>query len=410
MTHLAERTTISAPTLSPTENMRPRLRILQGGFARYSIAFLCLVAAFLIGRLLQPVLGDFGFYVALFSSFAFAAWWCGLVPSVTIAVLAFLGLAYRSIYPGHALHAVETHHWWQLLAFVLTSAAIVGAGSLSRREAQKAMKLRGELEEEVKKRTAELNVANQGLSELTARLLHLQDEERRRIARDLHDSVGQVLTALGMNMSAVVADIERLMKTVNVVKDSQELVRDTVTSIRTLSYLLHPPLLDEKGLSSALPWYTQGFAKRSNISVNLALPDDFVRLSRDSEIAIFRIVQECLTNILRHSGGASARIRLTQSDDHVRVTVEDDGKGIPADKLSELTSAGAPGVGIRGMRERIRQLGGTLEISSEGSGKGTVVVARLPIVPLTTTNEETSELEPANSEGQTYDANCAPPY
>jgi len=383
--------------------MWPRLRTLQGGAARHSGAVLFLVAALFIGNLLQPILGDFGFYAALFSSFALAAWWCGLAPSVTIVILAFFGLAYRLVHTVHAFHAVETRQWWQLLAFVFASGTIVSAGSRSRQEAQKALKLRGELEEEIERRTAELDVANQGLSDLTARLLHLQDEERRRIARDLHDSVGQVLTALGMNMSSVVTDIERLVITVNFVKDSQELVLDTVTSIRSLSYLLHPPLLDEKGLSSALPWYTQGFAERSKISVSLELPEDLVRLSRDSEIAIFRIVQECLTNILRHSGGESAMIRVTQSEDHVRVVVEDDGKGISMEKLSELTSAGTPGVGIRGMRERIRQLGGTLEINSEGSGKGTVVVARLPMVPLATPNDIASVLNQAESEGQCPD-------
>jgi signal transduction histidine kinase len=184
-----------------------------------------------------------------------------------------------------------------------------------------------------------------------------------------------------MNLSAVEADIERLMKAASVVKDSQELVRETSTNIRTISYLLHPPLLDDHGLSSALPWYIDGFSQRSKIEVDLKLPDDFGRLSRDSEIAIFRVVQECLTNIHRHSGSASAKISVRRSDSDIWVEVEDRGKGITPEKRSELASAGTPGVGIRGMRERVRQLGGSLEITSDGTSKGTVAVTRLPLGP-----------------------------
>jgi signal transduction histidine kinase len=144
--------------------------------------------------------------------------------------------------------------------------------------------------------------------------------------------------------------------------------------------LLHPPLLDEHGLSSALPWYTEGFAQRSGINVNLELPEDLGRLSRDSEVAIFRVVQECLTNVHRHSEGSNARISISCSDTDVCVKVEDDGKGIPQHQLRELASGGTPGVGVRGMRERIRQLGGSLEIDSQGTGRGTVVVTRMPFV------------------------------
>jgi signal transduction histidine kinase len=183
-----------------------------------------------------------------------------------------------------------------------------------------------------------------------------------------------------MNLSFVEEELEALMRLAAVVKDSRELVRENVASIRNLSYLLHPPLLDENGLASALPWYTEGLAKRSNIKVDLELPEDLGRLSRDSEVAIFRIVQECLTNVMRHSESTIAKIRITQTGSEVCVVVEDSGKGISPEKLLELTSEGTPGVGLRGMRERIRQLGGTLEISSEGSGRGTVVTARMPRV------------------------------
>ena len=210
-----------------------------------------------------------------------------------------------------------------------------------------------------------------------ARLLQLQDDERRRIARELHDSVGQTLAALAMNLSAVRLDFERMAKTVNALSDSENLVRDMSSEVRTISHLLHPPLLDEAGLQSALRWYVDGFALRSKIDVDLDLPDNFDRLPRESETAIFRVVQECLTNIHRHSESPIARIRLRQRDNEVVVEIADKGKGIPPELKQDLASNGTPGVGIRGMRERIRQLGGTLEINSNDSG--TVVTVHLPI-------------------------------
>jgi len=205
----------------------------------------------------------------------------------------------------------------------------------------------------------------------------LQDDERRRIARELHDSVGQLLTGLAMNLSVMRTDIERLIKTAGSITDSEGLVQEMSREIRTISHLLHPPLLDEVGLSSALPWYIDGFSKRSNIKVDLDFPADFGRLSHELETAIFRVVQECLTNIHRHSESPTARIRIKRSATEVRVLVEDRGKGISAEKQSEMATDGKPGVGIRGMRERIRQLGGTLEI--ESNSKGTAVIAYLPL-------------------------------
>jgi signal transduction histidine kinase len=186
-----------------------------------------------------------------------------------------------------------------------------------------------------------------------------------------------MLAALGMNLGAVGTDIERLVKTANTVNDSAALVQELSREVRTISHLLHPPLLDEAGLASALRWYVEGFAERSKIKVDLEIPADFERLGRESETAIFRTVQECLTNIHRHSQSPTARIRIAASDGHVCVEVEDRGKGIPPEKQSEMASTGTPGVGVRGMRERLRQLGGSLEIHS--NGKGTLIMARLPV-------------------------------
>jgi signal transduction histidine kinase len=253
-------------------------------------------------------------------------------------------------------------------------------GEERRRDNEKLRRAQGELEEKVRERTAELDSANQSLRDLSARLLESQDDERRRIARELHDSVGQTMVALTMNLSTAREDIERLTKTVDALTDSEAMVQAISEEVRTISHLLHPPLLDEAGLSSALRWYIDGFAERSKIKVDLEFPSDLGRFSRELETAIFRTVQECLTNIHRHSESPIARVRLIRSDGQVRVEVQDRGKGIAPEKRIAMRSAGVLGVGIRGMRERLRQLGGSLEISSDGNGKGTLIVARLPVV------------------------------
>jgi signal transduction histidine kinase len=259
----------------------------------------------------------------------------------------------------------------------------VTMGEARRRENHKLRRSQEALEERVQERTAELNSANQSLRELTGRLLQLQDEERRRFARELHDSVGQVLAALSINLTTARSEIERLTKTANILSQSETLVQDMSKEVRTISYLLHPPLLDEAGLASALRWYIGGFAERSKIKVDLEFPDNFGRFSQEVETAVFRVVQECLTNIHRHSGSPSAKVRIVRHDDRVLVEVEDQGIGIPQDKLIEMDSVGLPGVGIRGMRERIRQLGGNLDISS--SSNGTTIRARFPFAGASST-------------------------
>ena len=220
--------------------------------------------------------------------------------------------------------------------------------------------------------------AEQSLRLLSGQLLHLQDQERRRIARELHDSAGQILTALGLNLSLVESENGNTCSpTAKAVKESVSLVQELSQELRTLSHLLHPPLLDEVGLASALRSYLDGFTERSKIKIDLELPEDLGRLPQDLEIAIFRIVQECLTNIHRHSESPVARIRIRRSDGQLSLEVEDRGKGIPPGKREAMESGGTPGVGIRGMRERLRQLGGSLKINS--SGAGTVVIAHLPV-------------------------------
>ncbi len=234
-----------------------------------------------------------------------------------------------------------------------------------------------ELEKRVQERTAELIEANQSLRDLSARLLQVRDEEHRRMARELHDSVGQLLAALSMNISLMSRDLGKVTPEVNrAIIESKDLIDQASREIRTISHLLHPPLLDEMGLSSALQWYVDGFAGRSGVKVNLEIAPSIERLPADVEVAMFRLVQECLTNIHRHSGSSTADIRLLQKDSWFCVEVQDAGKGIPAEKRPELNGNGQAGVGIRGMRERIRILGGELQI--ESSPAGTTVRASLP--------------------------------
>jgi len=221
--------------------------------------------------------------------------------------------------------------------------------------------------------------AEESLRLLTGRLLQMQDEERRRIARELHDSAGQILAAINMNLTPLTE--ENLSVEANVaLTESLTLVEELSRELRTISHLLHPPLLDEVGLSSALRYYVEGFTQRSNIDVHFEIPDDFGRLSQDMEVAIFRFVQECLTNIHRHSGSPVANVRIARLQGQVRVEVEDRGRGIPLEKRKAMDSVGMPGVGIRGMRERIRQLGGQLEIDSGGNVKGTLMIAQFPVI------------------------------
>lgn len=219
-------------------------------------------------------------------------------------------------------------------------------------------------------------LAEQNLRELSGRLLRMQDEERRRIARELHDSAGQLLTALDINLVSIRKEAGQLStRASDACRESESLIRELSKELRTISYLLHPPLLDEAGLPSAIRWYVEGFAERSKIRVNLELPDDMGRFAPEAETAIFRVIQESLTNVHRHSGSPTASVRIVRDEREVSVEIGDKGNGM---RIAQARpGASKVGVGIQGMRERIRQLGGGLEIVS---GKnGTVVTVTLPI-------------------------------
>ena len=223
-----------------------------------------------------------------------------------------------------------------------------------------------------------LRVSELSLRQLSARLLKLQDEERRRIARDLHDTTGQKIAVLSMTLDRLAKLVDtRKVDVQEALTESRDVVGKIGEEIRTLSYLLHPPLLDECGLASAVLWYAEGFKKRSGIHLNVSIDDELVRLTTDAETALFRVLQESLTNVHRYSGSPSAEIRIFQSPSKVHLEIVDHGKGVKAG-TERSTFAGAPtlGVGIPGMRERIRQLGGQLEV--EFSNEGTRVYATLP--------------------------------
>lgn len=226
---------------------------------------------------------------------------------------------------------------------------------------------------------AELQKQIRARERLAGRLLTLQDEERRRIGRELHDSTAQNLVALDMNLAQLTrAGEPHSDECTRILADSRALVEECLREIRTLSYLLHPPLLDESGLTSAIGWYADGFGRRSGIAVTTDIDPNLGRLSREAEMALFRITQESLTNVHRHAGSPTVSIRLKRRPTAVILEIEDAGHGMAADHVVDTgRNTIELGVGISGMRERVRRLGGQLIIAS--SLRGTSVRATLPL-------------------------------
>jgi len=225
-------------------------------------------------------------------------------------------------------------------------------------------------------RVIERTRSEESVRHLSVRLLRAQDAERRRIGRELHDSAGQYLAALQMNLDTLMENADKPSPdALSKLTESLNLVHQCSSEIRTLSYLLHPPLLEDVGLGPAVEWFVEGFVKRSGIHVNLEIRPDVGRLKSDLELALFRVIQECLTNIHRHSGSKTASIRIALIDGTLTLEIKDQGAGIPPDKLSSM--AKVSGVGIAGMGQRLNDLRGSLQISSDSSG--TVVRASIPI-------------------------------
>lgn len=218
--------------------------------------------------------------------------------------------------------------------------------------------------------------AELSLRKLSARILQIQDDERRKFSRELHDSLGQYLAGAKMNLDGLAQSIPDN----TVITDCCELLEHAIMETRTISHLLHPPMLDESGFASAARWYVEGFSKRSGIQTRLDIPEPFDRLSPAVELAMFRVLQESLTNIHRHSRSSTSDIAVARGPRNVSLTIRDHGGGISSALLERMSSDGIhAGVGLAGMRERVRELGGQLEIRSDTTG--TLVTAILPTSP-----------------------------
>lgn len=381
---------------------------------RYSIAVLAAIAAILLRWLLDPVLGHVAFYVTLYISVAFCALICGYVAAIACSFLGFLGILYWFVDPRHSLQLMrQSPQIHSLVGAVLVCVVLTVLGSIARSkqlllndtvdalttEAQERKRAQEELlaahdqlEERVKDRTRDLSSAlarlesevgvreqtEAQLRQLSLRLMTLQDQERRRIARELHDTAGQTLAAMKMSVALIRPIDSANSRLQALIDDLEALVDEALQEVRTASYLLHPPLLDEAGIASATRWFVEGFAARSGIDVRCEIPDRLERPPRDCELVLFRVLQESLTNVHRHSQATSANVHLARQNGVVRLEITDNGKGIPEEHVRRLnTSANKAGVGITGMRERVRELGGTLEIRSN-PGRTSILVS-LPL-------------------------------
>jgi PAS domain S-box-containing protein len=274
--------------------------------------------------------------------------------------------------------------------------AIVGASKIARdstlarcaalelRESEERLRTLSEsLDEQVRARTSELEQRNQEILEqaeelrqLSSQLLTTQDEERRHIARELHDSAGQLIAALAMHLEAIAVPAEEHPALAEPLEQARSLMQQLSQEIRTTAYLLHPPLLDEGGLAEAMDWYVQGLMERSGLEVELSIDPAFGRLPSKLELVVFRVVQESLTNVHRHSGSKTAEVKISRNSERVSLTIEDHGQGMSVEKLANV-KARRTGVGLAGMRERIRNHGGEMKIQS--SSKGTRISMSLPI-------------------------------
>ena len=262
------------------------------------------------------------------------------------------------------------------------SGQLIGFGKVTRDYTER-IKVNEVLRKEVAERTEaqrKLHDSERSLRQLSLRLLQTQDEERRRIGRDLHDSVGQYLVGLKMKVDSLKSAAVRSQRgDSSELAECSQLIEEAISEVRTISYLLYPPMLEELGLKSAVPWYLEGFTKRSGIKTSFEVSPEFDRIPGDLELALFRVLQESLTNVHRHSGSSTAIVRLLTKDQAIILQVIDEGKGTRSKNLEDRAQdwMGTFGVGLRGMNERLRQLGGSLELSS--TGEGTTVTATLPL-------------------------------
>lgn len=372
----------------PRVNSRPRSSWTRYGFA-------VLASAIMLGTrwLLEPWLGSFLPLTLLIVAVVFSAWYCGWGAAILAALLTSAGGVYWFFTTGNVQARIHTPLIPSVLVYLLVSGFVIAFAESARRnlaklnqanaalheaetrlhEALSSMRdSRDSLESQVHQRTM-------ALQQLSASLLKLQDEERRRIARELHDSTGQTLTALKMNIAVLRQAAESVQREwpKELLDEVEQLADQALKEIRTTSYLLHPPLLDEAGFASAARWFVEGFSARSNIQVNLEIPPQLDRLPPAIELALFRVMQEGLNNVHRYSGSNRADVKLGLENGGLRLTIRDYGRGIPAEVVDSVYSGRSDvGVGLAGMRERVSELGGELEIESDG---GTCIHVVLPL-------------------------------
>jgi signal transduction histidine kinase len=357
--------------------------------ARYVVALLITVAALAVRELLNPVLGDLGPFLSVYVALTVVSVYLGAGPATLTALLGLLGSTRFFMAQDH-FSFDSRFDFAYAVGYLLVAATIIVLAERGRRALAQVKAARDTLEEKVEVRTQELQIALSKLQDemrvrseadearrkLSAHMLNLQDEERRRIARELHDSMGQTLAALKMTVSPLASAAPSGSNTSKRLDEAVELIDDAIRETRTLSHLLHPPMLDELGFAAAANWYVTGFARRSGIDVKLELPEE-QRFPDSTELTLFRVLQESLTNILRHSESKSAEVCLEISGNEAILSVRDYGKGIPVERLETFMKSGTDvGVGLGGMRERIKDLGGKLEVQSPGVG--TKVKVTLP--------------------------------
>jgi signal transduction histidine kinase len=382
---------------------------------RYGIALAAATLAIVLRWMFDPLLGHVAFYVTVYVAVAFCSIVCGYAPAIVSAIVGFLGIFYFFVDPRYSLSPTrpsEIHGvvgWFFVCAVLIVlgenhrqqqfrlrqSIAAMISEATERRRAEAALqRAHDELENRVAERTGQLTLtlsnlerevmerkrAEEQLRQLSVRLMTLQDEERRHIARDLHDTTGQTLAAMKMTTALIQRtgagpEMHRLLDDLNALTD------EAVQEIRTTSYLLHPPLLDEAGIASAVQWFVEGFSRRSGIQVHCEIAETLQRPPRNHELVLFRVLQESLTNVHRHSGASTTSVRLNVSRDQFVLEVADNGTGIPEECMKRFHEAGhGTGVGLVGMRERVHELGGRLGIQSNSAG--TTVSVALPAVTM----------------------------
>jgi signal transduction histidine kinase len=386
-------------TFSPLEKQNPDVLFVRSTSpaTRYALAVLITGAALLLRRLFDPVLGESGPFLPLYAAVAFTSVYFGTGPSILATLIGLIGSTYWFLSREDTVAVMSRSHLAFITGYLLVSGIIIVLSERRRRVVLMLEAAHDNLEYTVEERTrqltevlsklqAEINTrreAEEAIRKLSVHLLRIQDDEHRRIARELHDSMGQTLAALKMTAGSLQHLVPPTPLGSKYFDEANGLIDQAIREMRTISYLLHPPLLDEVGFASAARWFVTGFAKRSGIEIKLAISTE-LRFAQSIELALFRVLQESLTNILRHSQSKTAEVRLDAQEQNIILSVKDYGIGIAPDRLEKFLLTGAEvGVGLGGMRERARDLGGKLELHNHGAG--TTVEVTLPVVKVAAT-------------------------